>query len=113
MRMFQKIMTNSNVKRRIPFPIFDVYYFKWQPFIRTTIHDHAKNGCLMILLKGELNEKLYDKNLDIIGENNYTTPNISFINDKKGYHSVKSIGWSSSLHFYYPKGHITKEYKKK
>ena len=89
-----------------------VYYFNWQPFVRTTVHDHAKNGCLMILLKGELNEKLYDKNLEVIGENNYTKPNISFINDKKGYHSIKALKYSKSLHIYYPKGHNTKSYKK-
>ena len=70
MRMFQKIMTNSNIKTRIPFPIFDVYYFNWQPFVRTKVHDHAENGCLMVLMKGELNEKLYNTNLEIIGENN-------------------------------------------
>lgn len=113
MRMFQKIMTNSNIKRRIPFPIFDVYYFNWHPFVRTNVHDHAENGCLMILLKGRLNEKLYNKNLEIIGENDYNSPNISFINDKKGYHSVKALKWSKSIHIYYPKGHITKSYYKK
>ena len=112
MRMFQKIMSNGNIKTRIPFPIFDVYYFNWKPFVRTKVHDHAKNGCLMILLKGELNEKLYDKNLEVIGENNYTKPNIAFINDKKGYHSVKALKESKSLHIYYPKGHNTKSYKK-
>ena len=111
MRMFQKIMTNSNIKTRIPFPIFDVYYFSWQSQVRTTIHDHAHNGCLMILIKGQLNEKLYNKNLKMIGENNYNSPNVSFINDKKWYHSVKALKYSKSLHIYYPKGHITNNYR--
>ena len=113
MRMFQKIMTNSNIKTRIPFPIFDVYYFNWQPFVRTKVHDHAENGCLMVLMKGELNEKLYNTNLEIIGENNYKSPNVSFINDKKGFYAVKALKWSKSIHVYYPKGHITKSYEKK
>ena len=39
-------------------------------------------------------------------------PNISFINDKKGYHSIKALKYSKSLHIYYPKGHNTKSYKK-
>lgn len=112
MRIFQRIMNNSNIKHHIPFPIFDVYYFNWYPYIRTSIHDHAENGCLMILLKGELNEKLYNNKLEIINENNYIFPNISFINNKKGYHSIKALKESSSVHIYYPKGHITRSYKK-
>ena len=110
--MFQRIMSNANIKIKIPFPIFDIYYFNWQPFVQTTIHDHAKKGCLMILFKGELNEKRYNKKLEMIGENNYTNPNISFINDKKGYHAVKALKNSKSIHIYYPKGHITKSYQK-
>ena len=83
MRIFDKIMNNYSVKTRIPFPIFDVYYFRWNPFCRTGIHDHAPSGCVSILLKGGLNERLYDKDLNFIKENDYKAPNISFINDKK------------------------------
>lgn len=92
-------MNNYSVKTAIPFPIFDVYHFRWNPFCRTSIHDHAK-------------ERIYDKELNFIKENNYKAPNISFINNKKGYHSVKSDGWSTSINFYYPKGHKTTSYKK-
>ena len=112
MRMFQRIMTNSNIKQHIPFPVVDIYYFKWVSSVRTTVHDHARNGCLMVLLKGRLNERLYSKELEVITENNYKSPNISFINDKKGYHAVKALEESASLHIYYPKGHITKTYPK-
>ena len=112
MCVFNRIINNYSVKTKIPFPIFDVYHFRWNPFCRTPIHDHAKNGCFTILLRGALNERLYDKDLNFIKENDYKAPNISFINDEKGYHSVKSDGWSSSIHFYYPKGHETTSYKK-
>ena len=112
MRVFNRIINNYSVKTKIPFPIFDVYHFSWNPICRTPIHDHAKNGCLTILLKGALNERIYDKDLNFIKEKDYKAPNISFINDEKGYHSVKSDGWSSSIHFYYPKGHKTTSYKK-
>ena len=66
MRIFDKIMNNYSVKTRIPFPVFDVYYFRWNPFCRTSIHDHAPSGCVSILLKGGLNERLYDKDLNFI-----------------------------------------------
>ncbi len=108
--MFKKILTSSNIRIRIPFPIFDVYYFNWHPHVRTKIHDHARDGCLMILLKGGLNEKIYNKNLNVISENDYKSPNLSFINDTKGYHSVKALNRSKSIHIYYPKGHITNTY---
>ena len=112
MSVFKKIMNNYSVKTAIPFPIFDVYHFRWNPFCRTSIHDHAKDGCFTILLRGSLKERIYDKELNFIKENNYKAPNISFINNKKGYHSVKSDGWSTSINFYYPKGHKTTSYKK-
>jgi|TARA_B110000967_G_C18844977_1_gene541472 hypothetical protein len=64
----------------------------------------------MILLKGGLNEKIYNKNLNVISENDYKSPNLSFINDTKGYHSVKALNRSKSIHIYYPKGHITNTY---
>ena len=112
MKVFNKIMNNYSVKTKIPFPIFDVYHFRWNPFCRTAIHDHASSGCLTVLLRGELNERIYDKNLNFVKENIYRSPNISYINDNIGYHSVKSEGWSTSIHFYYPKEHKTKTYKK-
>ena len=107
-------MNNYSVKTRIPFPYLMFTILGGIHFVVTSIHDHAPSGCVSILLKGGLKLRLYDKDLNFIKETDYKAPeNISFINDKKGYHSVKSIGRSSSLHFYYPKDHITKEYKKK
>ena len=35
---------------------------------------------------------------------------ISYINNKKGYHSVKALENSKSYHFYFPKGHKTNYY---
>lgn len=108
--MFKKLFSCSNIRIRIPFPIVDVYYFNWSPNVRTRIHDHAEKGCLMILINGKLNEKLYNQQLDVIAVSDYKSPNISFINDKKGYHSVKALEPTKSIHIYYPKGHVTKNY---
>ena len=113
MRVFERLLSNTNIKTRIPFPFFDIYHFSWVSLNPTKIHDHAKNGCLMFLIKGELNEKIYDKKLNLIEENIYYSPNISFINNKKGYHSIKALKKSKSFHIYYPKGHITKNYNNK
>ena len=114
MRMFN-IMCNtikySNYsKTYIPTPIIDIYYFKWYPLLKTKIHNHASTGCIMFLLNGQLKEELYTKELNLIKENEYISPSISFINDKKGYHSIIPIKSSKSIHIYYPKGHNTKYY---
>jgi len=109
---FFKIFRNNkiNTKTKIPFPIIDIYIFNWNKLKETPIHDHAESGCFLFLLKGEMEEKLYDKNLNFIKNNIYKSPNISYINDYKGYHSVKPLKKSKSIHFYYPKNHITKYY---
>ena len=107
----RKVMKSSFSKLRIPFPILDCYYFRWVEGRETGIHDHAKNGCLMFVLTGKLKEKLYNQKLEIIETNNYKPKDITFINDKKGYHSILAEEKSTSLHFYYPKNHETKYYK--
>ena len=111
-----RLLSNKNInhKIRIPFPIVDIYYFQWNQKTPTKIHDHAKYGCLLLLLKGSIIEKIYDKNnFTLKNENIYRYPRISYINDNIGYHSIQPIEKSSSIHIYYPKNHITKNYKKK
>jgi len=109
---FFKIFRNNkiNTKTKIPFPIIDIYFFNWNKLIETQIHDHANKGCCLLLLTGELEEKIYDRGIKHINTNRYISPNISYINNEKGFHSVKPLTVSKSLHFYYPKNHITKYY---
>lgn len=109
---FFKIFRNNkiNTKTKIPFPIIDIYFFNWNKLTETHIHDHAENGCFLFLLTGSLEEKLYDNNIQYITTTKYLSPNISYINNKKGYHSIKPLKESKSIHFYYPKNHITKYY---
>tara|TARA_B100001094_G_scaffold330346_2_gene395346 strand:+ start:923 stop:1297 length:375 start_codon:yes stop_codon:yes gene_type:complete len=98
----------SNVKLRIPFPLIDIYYFKWNESKTIPIHNHANKGCLMFLMKGSIYEKLYNENFKLKRINQYISPSISYINNKLGLHSIKPEKGSQSLHFYYPKGHKTK-----
>ena len=111
MKIFRIIENNNFRKIYIPFPIFDIYYFQWKKWTTTGIHDHADKGCIMFLLKGQLKEILYNKELKPVNTNLYISPNLSFINNKKGFHSIQTLKESSSIHFYYPKNHITKYYK--
>ena len=98
----------NNFKIRIPFPFIDVYLFRWGKSISSGIHNHAKNGCFLFLLKGSLKEKRYNHNLKYLKKNIYKAPSISFIHNLKGYHEVIPLKHSYSLHFYHPKGHKTK-----
>jgi predicted metal-dependent enzyme (double-stranded beta helix superfamily) len=114
--MFFKIMNLKGYRKiKIPFPLIDIYSIKWDRGVQSKIHDHSKYGCIMFLYKGLLKENIYKENiysnkLDIIKTNIYTAPNITYINDKIGYHDIKSIKESESIHFYFPKGHKTNIY---
>ena len=101
-----------NRKIKIPFPIIDIYLFKWRTIKNIGIHDHAKNGCMMILLNGKLEETIYNHSLYKIKKNIYSGFNISFINNKIGLHDIKPLKYSNSIHLYYPKNHNTKYFSK-
>lgn len=105
---------NINKKIKIPFPLIDIYYFQWDKNIPTGIHDHAEKGCLLLLFKGKLYENIYDTNdLKLIKKNIYKAPNISYINNNIGYHSILPIQKSKSIHIYYPKNYKTNYYNNK
>ena len=92
----------------IPFPFIDIYFISWKPNAISKIHNHSKNGCYMFILKGDIKEEIFNKNLNNIGSNYYSTFDISYINDNIGYHRIKNTNqYSYSLHFYHPRNHIT------
>ena len=103
----------KNVKKRIPFPFIDIYLFRWRNRSPTGIHDHAKHGCYLWLLKGEIKENIYNEKKKLIHTNIHIAPSISYINNTIGNHCVQPLQDSLSLHFYYPKGHKTKFYNNK
>ena len=72
------------------------------------IHNHSRNGCYLWLIKGNIKEEIYSKKLSLINMNYYSTMDLSYINDKIGYHRIINYDkYSYSLHFYHPKNHIT------
>ena len=92
----------------IPFPFIDIYFIVWKPNALSKIHNHSKNGCYMVILKGDIKEEIFNKKLNIIGTNYYSTFDTSYINDNIGYHRIKNTNqYSYSLHFYHPRNHIT------
>ena len=115
--MLNKLIINTNqyTKYKIPFPLVDIFLFKWKPNVESKIHDHSKSGCVMLLLNGCLYEKIYSRNLKFKKEKKYNQLlNISYINDCIGYHKItnKCNNYTYSLHFYHPKNHKTKYFNK-
>ena len=92
----------------IPLPFVDIYFIVWKPKAISKIHNHSKSGCYLFLLKGNIKEEIYSKKLSLINMNYYSTFDLSYINDRIGYHRIiNSDNYSYSLHIYHPKNHKT------
>ena len=98
----------SNVKQRVPFPFIDIYLFRWNELKPTGIHNHAKQGCYILLLKGKIKENIYNHSLHYQKTKMHKAPFVSYMSDKIGLHCIEPLEISTSIHFYYPKGHQTK-----
>ena len=95
-------------KYKIPFPLIDIYFIIWKPGCISQIHNHSRSGCYMFVLKGDIKEEIYTKNLNLIGINYYGSFETSYINDNIGYHRIKNSNqYTYSLHIYHPRNHIT------
>lgn len=81
---------------------FDMYTIGWLPKQYTSIHDHPIFGCILCLLTGTIEEKLYDKKLNLIKTTIIKGPYVSYIDNEIGFHSIKCIDKALTLHIYSP-----------
>ena len=86
---------------------FDIYVITWGPHSKTPIHDHASKGCILKLLKGSLNETIYnivDGSLELAKNKTIYENTTSFISNKIGYHDIEntSLDAAVSIHIYSP-----------
>ena len=84
---------------------FEIFYIFWDKNAVSKIHNHAENGCIMKLLHGQLKENIYDsQTIKYLTSNILYKNNVSYIHNKKCYHSIKNItnDISVSLHIYSP-----------
>ncbi|WP_460217957.1 cysteine dioxygenase [Psychroserpens sp. MEBiC05023] len=85
---------------------FELILLCWEDGQQTSIHDHDGEDCWVYLLEGKLKEIHYtvDNNnyLREVCSQNYLPQDLSFMNDKIGFHRLKNIhaGQSVSLHLY-------------
>lgn len=82
--------------------LFEIVLIYWDDKSETLIHDHPDNGCILYLIDGILEEELYNKSLKIIKKSVYKPKNISYMDNKKGYHRIKCLKRAISLHIYSP-----------
>ncbi len=81
---------------------FDMYVISWLPNQITPIHDHPRYGCIMYLMEGTLEEKIYNKKLELVKTNIIKAPYSGYIDDNVGFHSIKCIDKAVTLHIYSP-----------
>jgi cysteine dioxygenase len=79
----------------------ELYIICWKKGQSSSLHSHPKNGCLMKILNGNL-EEIIHKNKEI-KSNIYNENQISYIHDKIGKHIIRSLDTDTiSLHIYSP-----------
>jgi len=96
--------------------LYDLILLVWLPGQRAPIHDHKESSCWMRILQGELTEKRYvevppeegksdhPSQLDLIATTVSRSPEVLYIDNDRGVHSVANVGSvpSLSLHLYSP-----------
>jgi hypothetical protein len=84
---------------------FEMFVTSWLPNQFTAIYDHPRYGSIFCVLVGTIEEKIYNKKLDLIKTNIIKSPYVGFIDNSIGYHSFKCIDKAISLHIYSPSGY--------
>ena len=80
-----------------------LYLLEWDKNAKTNKHQHYDKGCLFKILEGSLKESIYDKNQNQFNTIYHSIDNISYLNNKNIYHSIKNNNnnnKSYSLHIY-------------
>ena len=109
-----KLRYNSETYNRIKLygnDLFEIIIICMNNHQESKIHNHAKNGCLMKVLRGNYIESIYclKTKQKIYNKIRYTNK-VSYIDDELGYHklinpfSKKAV----SIHIYSPPNHQTK-----
>jgi len=62
----------------------EMVIISWNNNQKSGLHDHPKNGCLMKILDGELNEYIYNEKLNLLKINNCKKGCISYQEGKNG-----------------------------
>ena len=86
---------------------FDIYIITWDKYQKSYIHDHSDNGCLYMVMLGNLTESIYKKDsskLYLYDKQILNKNKCEYIHNDFGFHSINnnSDSISVSLHIYSP-----------
>ena len=83
---------------------YEIILICWKKNQFSRIHNHPKYGCIFKVLKGQLSEFVYNKNLNLIESKNHTINSTGYIDDSLGYHRVGNDLKENaiSIHIYSP-----------
>ena len=93
--------------------LFEIFLINWPHNYQSQIHNHAENGCLLKVLKGCLQERIYHTNLELLDVKDRNCRSISYLDDSIGYHSIRNTNTTNSvsLHIYSPPLHSTQYFE--
>jgi len=86
--------------------LFEIIIISWWKGCKTNFHNHPKNGCILKVIFGQLQENLLTKSkntINIMSDNDY-----SYLDDSIGIHQIEALTHSLSLHIYSPSGFYDK-----
>lgn len=84
---------------------FNLMLLCWDSNVASPIHDHSDAHCILKVLKGSLQESLYDWNVNLSRKSIFEENQVTYMHDKIGLHSIdnpSSTDFSVSLHLYSP-----------
>ena len=86
--------------------IVDCYILCWMPNQETVLHDHPINGCLFIVIRGNLKETRILTNSETV-DTQLVENQTYYIDDNIGIHGLvnNSNDKAISIHFYSPSGY--------
>ena len=88
-RFIQNPQTNHVLVKN---QLLKVILIHWEPGKTSSIHGHAKGGCVFKVLHGKLEEKRYmdgaDHTPQLVASSTFQNGSMAYIDDRMGYHSV-------------------------
>ena len=82
---------------------YEMFIVCWNPLQETKIHNHSDKGCILKILEGNIEEKLYDDNFNLIEQCILGENDIRYIDDNLGIHKmINGKEKCISLHIYSP-----------
>ena len=64
--------------------LLDCYFIFWHKNSESKIHDHSQNGCYYRIIKGDIIEYIYDKNINLIEMRNILENEVNYIDNNIG-----------------------------